>query len=158
MEPFPNHRVDHKVEDPGRQRPALGYSAVGFENCAVEPACPAGHLAQFPERPDEHSGVPVYSPIFQNLEATLSIHYVKRFPEINEDLVQGRLIEERKLLRQLGFRDGGAESPAKSKTVEAVVELEAFQPVVHCHFYNFPDGVLEANAAVSSPRRPSVAG
>ena len=63
--------------------------------------------------------------ILQNLKVTLLIHRIKCFPKINEDLVQGRLLEERELLRQLGFHDGGSASHVSSKFMEIVMEFKA---------------------------------
>ena len=101
-----------------------------------------------PEKGD-HDQYPRANPIpFEQFDASLSIHCIVGFLEVNEDPIESLLLKVGKLLCQFGLHHCGATSSSFHKTVEVVVEVDHLQPIVYKDLNGLPKGLKESYTLV----------
>ena len=121
LQPRFHHGVDHDIKELCQKWAALGHTVARLKRPVLVPRCAAHIWGLVPEVADQPAHVWPNSVRFQDDKALLPIHGIKRLLQVDEDPVEGGLLNVSKLLGELCFDDSSAGSSPIMATVEAVV-------------------------------------
>jgi hypothetical protein len=84
----------------------------------------------------------------QNGEAPASVHGIKRLLEVDEDAEEWPLLQMGELLCQFRFNYPRPSASSGEASMQAIMELDPFQPEVHHLLHNLPNWFKEADAPI----------
>jgi len=124
LEPLPYDTVDTNIEHEAGERSPLRNASIGSEGHTIIAPSTTNHLRVIPEPFLQIQQIWTHPVASQDLKASPPIEGVISLPQIQINLVEGLLINPRKLLLQLYLHDGCPRAPFRKSAVEAIVELD----------------------------------